>query len=136
MRKLKIKEPTELLIFEFLNLWLIMSYFTGGQWKTDKDNRMSGQMTIIPFLVLYKCRNALKRAKTTKIKSHNNNSISLKMHSAGDYSTMSCLFCYENDVSISTRQTKTFLTILSEKTIFPGKGKSWRTLQKRAKYEN
>ena len=39
--------------FQFLNLWLIMSYFTAGQWKTDKDKRMSGQMTIIPFPVLH-----------------------------------------------------------------------------------
>ena len=45
-----------------------MSYFTEGQRKTDKDNRMSGQMTIIPFPVLFKCPNALKRTKTTKIK--------------------------------------------------------------------
>ena len=37
----------------FLFFWLIMSYFVEGQWKTDKDNRMSGHMTIIPFPVLY-----------------------------------------------------------------------------------
>ena len=32
-------------------VWLIMSYFLEGQWKTDKDNRMSGQMAIISFPV-------------------------------------------------------------------------------------
>ena len=37
----------------FLTFGLIMSYFIEGQWKTDKDNRMSGHMTIIPFPVLY-----------------------------------------------------------------------------------
>ena len=91
--------------FWFLIFWLIMSCFIEGQWKTDKDNRMPGHMTIIPFLVLCKCRNALKRAKTTKIKSHNNNSISSKMHLAGAYSTVSCLlmlrFCWMN-IKIST----------------------------------
>ena len=39
--------------FDFLIFWLIMSYFIEGQWKTDKDNRMSGHMTIIPFPVSY-----------------------------------------------------------------------------------
>ena len=29
-----------------LIFWLIMSCFIEGQWKTDKDNRMSGHMTI------------------------------------------------------------------------------------------
>ena len=57
---------------------------------------MPGHMTIIPFLVLCKCRNALKRAKTTKIKSHINNSISSKMHLAGAYSTVSCLFIWDS----------------------------------------
>ena len=28
-----------------------MSYFIEGQWKTDKDNRMSGHMTIVSFSV-------------------------------------------------------------------------------------
>ena len=35
-----------------------MSYFIEGQGKTDKANRMSGHMTIIPFPVLYQCPNA------------------------------------------------------------------------------
>ena len=29
-----------------------MSYFTDGQGKTNKDNRMSGHMPIIPFPVV------------------------------------------------------------------------------------
>ena len=37
----------------FLIFWIIMSYFIEGRWKTDKDNRMSGHMTIILFPVLY-----------------------------------------------------------------------------------
>ena len=41
-----------------------MSYFIEGQWKTDKDKRMSGPIKIIPFPVLYWCHNPLKRAKT------------------------------------------------------------------------
>ena len=51
-----------------LIFWFFMSYFIEGQGKTDKDNRMSSHMTKIPFPVLYQCRNALKRAKTTKNK--------------------------------------------------------------------
>ena len=49
-----------------------MSYFIEGQLKTDKANRMSGHMTIIPFPVLYQCPNALERTKTTKIKCKDN----------------------------------------------------------------
>ena len=54
-------------IFGFDFLITYMSYFIEGQWKTDKDNRMSGHMIIIPFPVKYLCRNSLNRAKTTKI---------------------------------------------------------------------
>ena len=41
---------THFLIFWFI-FWLIMSSFIEGQWKTDKDNRMSGHMTKILFPV-------------------------------------------------------------------------------------
>ena len=44
------------------------SYLNEGQWKTDKDDMVLGHMAIIPFPVLCKCRNVLKRAKMTKIK--------------------------------------------------------------------
>ena len=44
-----------------------MSYLNEGQCKTDKDVMVLGHMAIIPFPVLCKCRNKLKRAKITKI---------------------------------------------------------------------
>ena len=44
----RVKRIKRILIF-----WLIMSYFIEGQGKTDKDNRMSGHMTIIQFPVLH-----------------------------------------------------------------------------------
>ena len=43
-----------------------MSYLNKGQLTTDQDTRKLGHMFIIPFPVLCKCRNQLKRAKTTK----------------------------------------------------------------------
>ena len=66
----RVKRIKRILIFFIF--WLIISYFIEGQGKTDKDNRMSSHMTKIPFPVLYQCRNALKRAKTTMIKCKNN----------------------------------------------------------------
>ena len=44
-----------------------MSYLNKGQLTTDQDTRKLGHMFIIPFPVLCKCRNQLKRTKTTKI---------------------------------------------------------------------
>ena len=44
------------------------SYLNEGQCKTDKDVMVLGHMAIIPFLVLFKCREVLMRTKTTKIK--------------------------------------------------------------------
>ena len=44
-----------------------MSCLNNGQLTTDKDTRKLGQMFIIPFPVLCKCRYQLKRTKTTKI---------------------------------------------------------------------
>ena len=46
-----------------------MSYLNEGQLTTDQDTRKLGHMFIIPFPVLCKCRNQLKRTKTIKIKS-------------------------------------------------------------------
>ena len=43
-----------------------MSYLNEGQLTTDQDTRKLGHMFIIPFPVLCKCRNQLKRTKTTK----------------------------------------------------------------------
>ena len=43
------------------------SYLNQGQPSTDKDDKVLGHMAIIPFPVLCKCRNKLKRAKITKI---------------------------------------------------------------------
>ena len=43
-----------------------MSYPKKGQLTTDPDTRKLGHMFIIQFPVLYKCRNQLKRTKTTK----------------------------------------------------------------------
>ena len=65
-----ISDDSEVLSASSLKLlfWLIMSCFIEGQWDSDKDNRLSGHMTIISFPVLYSCRNALKRAKTTLFK--------------------------------------------------------------------
>ena len=41
--------------------------FYEGQLTTDQDTRKLGHMFIIPFPVWCKCRNQLKRTKTTKI---------------------------------------------------------------------
>ena len=43
-----------------------MSYLNEGQLTTDHDTRKLGHMFIIPFPVLCKCRNKLKKTKTTK----------------------------------------------------------------------
>ena len=42
------------------------SYLKEGQCKTDKDVMVLGQMAIIPFPVLCKCRKVINRTKTTK----------------------------------------------------------------------
>ena len=47
------------------------SYLNEGQCKTDQDVMVLGQLAIIPFPVLCKCRKVLKRTKTTKINSKN-----------------------------------------------------------------
>ena len=47
----------------FFYFLLIMPYTIKGQWKTDKHKRIPGQMTIIPFPVLFLCHNALKKSK-------------------------------------------------------------------------
>ena len=41
-------------------------YLSEVQWKSDKDDMVLGHLVIIPFPVLCKCRNKLKRAKITK----------------------------------------------------------------------
>ena len=58
--KIGIKEINFFDFFDFLIFWLIMSNYIEGHWKTDKDNRMSGHMTIIPFLF---CTNAAMHYK-------------------------------------------------------------------------
>ena len=44
------------------------SYLKEGQGKTDIDCMVLGHMAIIPFPVLCKCRNVLKRVKTYGLK--------------------------------------------------------------------
>ena len=71
--KQQIKTIKSLIFFDFIDFLIIYeltltSYLNKGQWKTDKDYLVLGHMAIIPFPVLCKCRNVLKRAKTTKNK--------------------------------------------------------------------